>query len=110
MLVFELRRDAAGAYFVRVVYNGRQIALPVLQAAGNGLYELDNMTQYVALLPVFLPAASPCHSRVRYLAPNLPSCAKKLASVEPFQAWALQVSLTSELPPSRATVSSGSRR
>jgi hypothetical protein len=110
MLVFELRSNAAGDYFVRVVYNGQQIALPVLQAAGNGLYELGSVTQYVALLPASLPSASPCHGRVRYLAANLPSCAKNLASVEPFQAWALQVSLTPKLPPSCASVSAGSPR
>ncbi len=47
MLVFELRKDGSGNYFVRVVYNGRQISLPVLQAAKNGLYDLQDMTVYV---------------------------------------------------------------
>jgi hypothetical protein len=49
MLVFELRKDGSGNYFVRVVYNGRQISLPVLQAAKNGLYDLQGMTAYVAI-------------------------------------------------------------
>ena len=43
MLVFELRQDG-GQYFVRVVYNGKQIALPVLVPASNGLYALADMT------------------------------------------------------------------
>jgi hypothetical protein len=47
MLVFELRKDGNGNYFVRAVYNGNQISLPVLEPATNGLYDLPNMTQYV---------------------------------------------------------------
>ncbi len=50
MLVFELRKDVSGQHFVRVVYNGKQIPLPVLTPASNGLYTLADMTEYVVLL------------------------------------------------------------
>ena len=33
MLVFELQKGSGGDYFVRVVYNGKQIALSVLTPA-----------------------------------------------------------------------------
>ena len=48
MLVFELRKDSSGSYFVRVVYNGRQISLPVLTPASNGLYTLADLNTYAA--------------------------------------------------------------
>jgi hypothetical protein len=48
MLVFELRKDSSGGYFVRVVYNGRQISLPVLTPASNGLYALADLTAYAS--------------------------------------------------------------
>jgi hypothetical protein len=44
MIVFELRKDSGGKYFVRVVYNGKQIPLPVLVPANNGLYPLEDIT------------------------------------------------------------------
>ncbi len=46
MLVFELRKDSSGGYFVRVVYNGKQITLPVLTLASNGLYALKDIAAY----------------------------------------------------------------
>ena len=46
MLVFELQKGSGGDYFVRVVYNGKQIPLPVLTPASNGLYALADMTTY----------------------------------------------------------------
>lgn len=55
MLVFELRKDVSSQYFVRVVYNGRQIPLPVLTPASNGLYSLVDMTVY-AIHVLYPPA------------------------------------------------------
>ena len=45
MLVFELRKGAGSDYYIRVVYNGKQIALPVLERSSNGLYSLAVVTK-----------------------------------------------------------------
>ena len=55
MLVFELRKGSSGDYYVRVVYNGKQIALPVLVPASNGLYSLADLTTYAAFPHVSQP-------------------------------------------------------
>jgi hypothetical protein len=93
MLVFELRKDSSGGYFVRVVYNGRQISLPVLTPASNGLYALADLTAYASSsILLNLTACFPDYRR-RYIASNLPPCAKSLASTTPFDAWAQQVQM-----------------
>lgn len=89
MLVFELRQDGSGNYFVRAVYNGNQISLPVLEPASNGLYDLPNMTAY--------------------LATNLPPCARELAFEEPFRAWALQAKQRGPAPVPLAAPSNDQR-